>query len=59
MTEDLDQLRGLARTFFEKEAVPHQERWAAQKQVDRGFWHKAGELGLAGALATATRQAVS
>ncbi|MFC6089049.1 acyl-CoA dehydrogenase family protein [Saccharothrix lopnurensis] len=46
MTEDLDQLRELARAFFAREAVPHQERWAAQKQVDREFWHKAGELGL-------------
>ncbi|MFF5093683.1 MULTISPECIES: acyl-CoA dehydrogenase family protein [Actinosynnema] len=46
MTEDLDQLRSLARTFFAKEAVPHQERWAEQKQVDRDFWLKAGELGL-------------
>lgn len=46
MTGDLDQLRELARTFFAKEVVPHQERWAEQKQVDRGFWNKAGELGL-------------
>ncbi|AXX32986.1 acyl-CoA dehydrogenase family protein [Actinosynnema pretiosum subsp. pretiosum] len=46
MTEDLDQLRSLARTFFAKEAVPHQERWAERKQVDREFWTKAGELGL-------------
>nr|WP_123748429.1 acyl-CoA dehydrogenase family protein [Saccharothrix texasensis] len=46
MTEDLDQLRKLARTFFEKEAVPHQERWAAQKQVDRDFWRQAGGVGL-------------
>src|SRR5688572_17908191 len=46
MTEDLDQLRKLARTFFEREAVPNQERWAAQKQVDRDFWRQAGEVGL-------------
>ncbi|WP_442973593.1 acyl-CoA dehydrogenase family protein [Saccharothrix sp. NRRL B-16314] len=46
MTEDLDQLRQLARTFFERESVPHHERWAAQKQVDRDFWKKAGEVGL-------------
>ncbi|WP_447003550.1 acyl-CoA dehydrogenase family protein [Saccharothrix isguenensis] len=46
MTEDLDQLRELARTFFERESVPHHERWAEQKQVDRDFWNKAGEVGL-------------
>ncbi|MBP2338245.1 acyl-CoA dehydrogenase [Saccharothrix coeruleofusca] len=46
MTEDLDQLRGLARAFFQKEAVPHQRRWAEQKHVDRDFWTKAGQLGL-------------
>ncbi|MFI9814319.1 acyl-CoA dehydrogenase family protein [Saccharothrix variisporea] len=46
MTDDLDQLRQLARTFFEKESVPNHERWAAQKHVDREFWTKAGELGL-------------
>ncbi|GGP49752.1 acyl-CoA dehydrogenase family protein [Saccharothrix coeruleofusca] len=46
MTEDLDQLRELARAFFQKEAVPHQRRWAEQKHVDRDFWTKAGQLGL-------------
>jgi acyl-CoA dehydrogenase len=46
MTEDLDLLRQLARTFLEKEATPNQERWAAQKHVDREFWNKAGEVGL-------------
>ena len=46
MTEDLDQLRELARTFFAKELAPHQERFAAQKHVDRDLWHRAGEVGL-------------
>ncbi|MEU7477174.1 acyl-CoA dehydrogenase family protein [Lentzea sp. NPDC042327] len=46
MDSDLDQLRQLARTFMEKEVVPHQERFAEQKQVDRDLWTKAGELGL-------------
>ncbi len=36
----------MATTFFHAEALPHQERWAAQKCVDRDFWYKAGELGL-------------
>ncbi|GLZ29611.1 acyl-CoA dehydrogenase [Lentzea sp. NBRC 105346] len=46
MDEDLDQLRQLARTFLEKEVAPHQERFAAQKQVDRDLWRRAGDVGL-------------
>ena len=41
-----DHLAELARTFLEKEAVPHGGRWAKQQQVDRDFWRKAGEVGL-------------
>jgi len=43
---DLDDLRNLVRTFFQKELVPHQERWAQAKQIDREVWTKAGEIGL-------------
>jgi acyl-CoA dehydrogenase len=39
-------LRDLARSFFEREAVPQYERWAKQQCVDREFWRKAGEVGL-------------
>jgi acyl-CoA dehydrogenase len=39
-------LKEMATKFFETEALPHRERWAAQKCVDREFWYKAGELGL-------------
>jgi acyl-CoA dehydrogenase len=46
MTDELSMLRDLARAFFEREAVPHQERWAKQQHVDRDFWNKAGEVGL-------------
>ncbi|HEX3780158.1 MAG TPA: acyl-CoA dehydrogenase family protein [Pseudonocardiaceae bacterium] len=46
MNEDLDAFRDLARSFCEKELVPNQERWIAQKQVDRELWTKAGEVGL-------------
>ncbi len=46
MTEDLDDIRDLARTFFQKESVPHHERWAEQHQVDREFWNAAGDAGL-------------
>jgi alkylation response protein AidB-like acyl-CoA dehydrogenase len=46
MTEQLSTLRDLARSFFEREAVPDHERWPAQQHVDREFWRTAGELGL-------------
>jgi acyl-CoA dehydrogenase len=46
MTDELDQLRQLVRTFLAKESAPHHERWAKQGVVDRDFWTKAGELGL-------------
>jgi len=46
MDDDLDAFRDLARTFCEKELAPNQDRWIAQKQVDRELWHKAGEVGL-------------
>ncbi len=48
MTEDLDELSVLARTFFAREVVPHVERFAAQHQVDRETWTKAGAAGLLG-----------
>lgn len=46
MTEDLDDLRALARAFFRKEATPNQQRWADQRAVDRDFWNQAGAAGL-------------
>ena len=46
MTEDLDQLRSLARDVFAKELTPHQERFAEQHEVDRDLWRRLGELGL-------------
>ena len=46
MTEEMEQLADLARTFLAKELVPNQGRWAAQHCVDREFWRKAGDAGL-------------
>jgi len=34
------------RDFFEREVVPHQERWRDEGIVDREAWRKAGEAGL-------------
>jgi acyl-CoA dehydrogenase len=45
---ELEDFRDLVRTFFQKEVVPHQERWAQAKQVDREVWTKAGTVGLLG-----------
>ncbi|MEO7129773.1 MAG: acyl-CoA dehydrogenase family protein [Dermatophilaceae bacterium] len=46
LTEDLEDLRDLARTFLQKASVPHQSRWAEQHAVDRDFWRQAGDVGL-------------
>jgi acyl-CoA dehydrogenase len=46
LNDDLDAFRELAHAFCQKEIAPHQERFAEARQVDRGLWHKAGEVGL-------------
>jgi acyl-CoA dehydrogenase len=46
MTDDLDALRELARTFVTKEVQPHAERFARQGHPDRELYRRAGELGL-------------
>ena len=40
--------RDSARTFFEREAVPHTDEWEAAGLVDRSFWTKAAESGFVG-----------
>ena len=44
--DEIVALQEMATKFFEAELMPHQERFADQKFVDREFWNKAGELGL-------------
>ncbi|NNG19704.1 acyl-CoA dehydrogenase [Naumannella sp. ID2617S] len=46
MDEELDDLAEMAGIFFEREIVPHIERFAEQHGVDREVWNKAGEQGL-------------
>ncbi len=46
MNEDLKIFEGEARKFFERECVPHAEKWIKQQHVDRAAWKKAGEAGL-------------
>lgn len=46
LDDDLDALRGLARSFCDKEIKPNIEKFVDQHHVDRDLWNKAGELGL-------------
>lgn len=45
-SEDLKIFRDSARRFFERECVPHVERWEREGMVDREIWNKAGAAGL-------------
>ncbi|WP_433733821.1 acyl-CoA dehydrogenase family protein [Nocardia sp. CA-129566] len=44
--DEVEAVRKLARTFFEKEVVPHEEKFVAQGHPDRALYNRAGELGL-------------
>jgi acyl-CoA dehydrogenase len=46
MSEEMDILSDAARKFFERECVPHYDRWEEAGHVDRDVWRKAGEAGL-------------
>jgi len=41
-----EDFRATARTFLEREVVPHHEQWEKDGQVDRDVWRKAGAAGL-------------
>ncbi|MDP9182161.1 MAG: acyl-CoA dehydrogenase family protein [Actinomycetota bacterium] len=43
-----EEFRGAVREFVQREVVPHQERWDAQRLIDRGTWLEAGKQGLLG-----------
>ncbi|MEQ4303153.1 acyl-CoA dehydrogenase family protein [Plantactinospora sp. B6F1] len=43
-----DEFRQLCRTFLQREAVPHHDRWEADGIVDRQVWRRAGAAGLLG-----------
>lgn len=38
--------REMVRKFYEKEVIPHTEKYEQQQHIDRELWNKAGELGL-------------
>ncbi len=46
MDEDLQIFSDSVRKFFEREALPHNERWNQEGKIDRDFWNKAGDAGL-------------
>ena len=46
MTSDLEMLADTAARFAEREMLPNDARWRAQKRGDRELWNKAGAAGL-------------
>lgn len=44
--DDHELFRRNVRDFFDREVVPHQERWRADGIVGRDAWRKAGEAGI-------------
>ncbi|UGT61576.1 acyl-CoA dehydrogenase family protein [Nocardia asteroides] len=44
--DEVEAVRELSRTFFEKEVVPHAEKFVRQGHPDRALYNRAGELGL-------------
>jgi len=45
-TADHDLFRDQVRRFFEREMIPHLDRWEVQGIADRDFWTKSGAAGL-------------
>jgi acyl-CoA dehydrogenase len=45
-SDDHHLFRDQVRKFFERELIPHLDRWEEQGEIDRTFWRKAGEAGL-------------
>jgi acyl-CoA dehydrogenase len=46
--DELEAVRALARTYFEKEVTPNEEKYAAQGHPDKSLYARAGQLGLLG-----------
>ncbi|BDC71956.1 acyl-CoA dehydrogenase [Prescottella equi] len=44
--DEVRALSELAAGFFEREVVAHNEKWEAQRHIDRDVWRTAGKLGL-------------
>ena len=46
MDSDLEQLADTANRFADRECLPNDERWRAQRHAERNIWNKAGAAGL-------------
>ena len=46
LEQEHEDFRDVARAFFDREVVPHHEKWELDGIVDRQVWTKAGERGL-------------
>ena len=46
MDSDLEQLNDTTLRFAERECLPNDERWRAQRHAERDIWNKAGAAGL-------------
>lgn len=46
MTEELTMFQDAAHKFFEKECVPHEERWSKQQMPEREIWNRLGAMGM-------------
>lgn len=46
--QDHEDFRDVVREFVAREVLPHQERWEAERLIDRGVWTAAGKQGLLG-----------
>ncbi|WP_040835280.1 acyl-CoA dehydrogenase family protein [Nocardia brevicatena] len=44
--DEVEAVRAMARGFFDKEVVPHEEKFVEQGHPDRDLYRRAGELGL-------------
>ena len=44
--DEHEAFREMVRKFYEKEVIPHTEKYEQQQHIDRELWNKAGELGL-------------
>ena len=45
-TSEHEQFRDSVRRFFDRELIPHLERWEEEGIIDRAVWTKSGEAGL-------------
>lgn len=45
-TEEHEMFRNAVKDFFQKEIVPHHDKWEEEGQISREAWLKAGEMGI-------------